>query len=66
MHKFREKYFQGTGIIPGNKMEKGTIKSSKDLVKMSRGLSDYQFDKQYEITIVRWIDNKNVAVGNQL
>lgn len=62
LHNVQEKGFRAIGTIRGNRTEKCTIKSSKELDKMQRGTYDFRFDEQNEIRIVRWRDNKTVTV----
>ena len=63
LHNLQEKGFRATGTIRDNRIEICNMKSSKQLDKMQRGTYDIRFDEKNETTIVRWKDNKSLAVA---
>ncbi|KAG8238660.1 hypothetical protein J437_LFUL018153 [Ladona fulva] len=47
-------------------MGKCTLMSAEELEKFPRGYNDYRFESNNEIFIVRWKDNKCVAVATNI
>ncbi|KAG8226269.1 hypothetical protein J437_LFUL004826 [Ladona fulva] len=63
LDKLRGKGIRATGTIRENRMGKCTLMSAEELEKFPRGYNDYKFESNNEIFIVRWKDNKCVAVA---
>lgn len=55
--------FRASGTMRENRTDKCPVKDTKILQKEERGNFDYRFDKNGDILIVKWNDNKCVTVG---
>ncbi|KAG8234777.1 hypothetical protein J437_LFUL006609 [Ladona fulva] len=66
LDELREKGIRATGTIRENRIGKCTLMSAKELEKFPRGYNDYRFESNNEIFIVRWKDNKCVAVATNI
>ncbi|KAJ4433637.1 hypothetical protein ANN_15947 [Periplaneta americana] len=58
----KEKDFFVTGTVRENRIEKCPLKPSSEMKKKKRGAMDKCLDTNNNIGIVRWNDNKVVAV----
>ena len=55
--------FNATGTMRENRISKCPLKESNAMQKEPRGTYDYRFDRNEEILIVKWVDNKCVTIG---
>ncbi|XP_013193343.1 piggyBac transposable element-derived protein 3 isoform X2 [Amyelois transitella] len=57
LYDLRQSGFRATGTVRENRTKKCPLSSVKEMMKKSRAVYDYRFDKNNEILLVRWKDN---------
>lgn len=57
-----EKKFRATATVRENRISKCPLETSKILAKQQRGTFSYQFDKNNDLLVVRWVDNSVVSM----
>ena len=62
--QLREKGFRAIGTVRDARTASCSLKPTKEINKMERGTHDYRFDFENEIFLVRWKDNKSVALAS--
>ncbi|KAF2893238.1 hypothetical protein ILUMI_12929 [Ignelater luminosus] len=55
--------FRATGTMRENRTDKCPLLNSKELSKKNHGRFDFRFDKNGEVLILKWNDNKCVTMG---
>lgn len=59
----RKKGYRATGTLRNNRILDAPLLSVKEIEKSNRGSHDYVFDRENEILLVRWNDNKCVTMA---
>ncbi|CAB4067866.1 unnamed protein product [Lepeophtheirus salmonis] len=62
----KENGITATGTLRANRTENAPLIAIDEMKKGSRGISDIVNDNQYNVTLVRWNDNKVVTVASTL
>ena len=60
----KAKDIAATGTVRINRVENAPLRSIKEMEKLERGASDVVTDKNSNLTLVRWKDNKVVTVAS--
>ena len=62
----KENGIAATGTVRANRMENEPLQAVDEMQKFARGSSDVVNDKESNVTLVRWKDNKVVTVASTL
>lgn len=63
--RLKQRYsLHSLGTIRSNRLRRCSLKDEKSLLKEGRGSYDYKVDNVAEVAVVKWADNKTVALAS--